>query len=131
MYELRVQRHFSAAHALRIRGEREPLHGHDWHVTLVVAGLELDEDGLLCDFHQLEWQLDDILAPFRNANLNETPAFRNSNPSAERVAEFIGQEYEPTLPPGVHLVSVAVTEAPGCTAIWRSDAFLNRDDHQE
>src|SRR5690606_16287926 len=54
MFEISVQRTFSAAHAIVVRGRREPLHGHDWRVTIVVAGNDLDADGLLCDFHALE-----------------------------------------------------------------------------
>ena len=34
MFELEVRRIFSAAHAIVIRGEREPIHGHDWQVPL-------------------------------------------------------------------------------------------------
>src|SRR5690606_34763268 len=30
MYELKVQREFCAAHALMIKGQREPVHGHNW-----------------------------------------------------------------------------------------------------
>ncbi|QYU66529.1 6-carboxytetrahydropterin synthase [Leptolyngbya sp. 15MV] len=54
MYEIDVQAEFSAAHAIRIAGIVEPLHGHNWHVTATVVGPELDADGLLCDFHTIE-----------------------------------------------------------------------------
>jgi len=53
MHELTVKASFSAAHAITIRGEREPLHGHDWLVTLTVGAPATGPDGLICDFHAL------------------------------------------------------------------------------
>ena len=119
MYELSVERTFCAAHAIVIRGEREPVHGHNWHVTTTVAGTTLDEDGLLCDFHHLEHAVDAVLAPFVNADLNATPPFDQLNPTAELVARHIADALADQLPPGVEIQSVSVTEAPGCRATWR------------
>ena len=121
VFELRIEDRFSAAHALLLGGEREPLHGHDWRVEIVVAGPSLDGEELLCDFHDLERRLAGILAPFRNANLNETAPFDRVNPSAEAVARHVGRAMMDGLPPGVALVHAAIGEAPGCTAVWRPD----------
>ena len=121
MFELSVQRVFSAAHAIVAAGRREAVHGHDWRVTAVVAGDALDSDGLLCDFHELEGQIDRILAPFLNANLNETAPFDRVNPTAERMAQHIGESLAIALPKGVRLKSLSVTEAPGCEATYRPD----------
>lgn len=118
MFELSVQRVFSAAHALLLGGQREPLHGHDWRLTVVVAGDQLDGDGLLCDFHALEAAVDGVIAPFRNANLNEAAAFAQTSPSAERVALHIAGRLAEKLPSGVKLRRVSVTEAPGCEATY-------------
>lgn len=123
MYEITIQMVFSAAHALRIRGEMEPVHGHDWRVTATIGGPELDADGLLVDFHAVEGMLRGIVAPFRTANLNTTPPFDRINPSAERVAEYFGESLRKRLSEdgmrGVRVVEVRVTEAPGCTAAYR------------
>ncbi|MCP3905503.1 MAG: 6-carboxytetrahydropterin synthase [Planctomycetes bacterium] len=123
-YELSVDREFCAAHALVIAGQREPVHGHNWHVTLVVAGDALDGDGLLCDFHLLERELDDVLAPLDNADLNATPPFDEVNPTAEHVARHIAEQMRRRLAAcgetsHVHVVSASVTEAPGCRATYR------------
>ena len=118
VFELTVTSSFSAAHALVIKGVREPVHGHDWNVEVVVEGDTLDEDGLLCDFHHLEAGLERTLAPFRTANLNDDPAFSEENPSAEVVARHVGRRLLPELPQGVRLARVSVTEAPGCKAAW-------------
>ena len=45
MFEVSVEAMFCAAHALTIGGDREPVHGHNWHVSATVAGPALDQDG--------------------------------------------------------------------------------------
>ena len=121
VYQLSVKTSFSAAHALVLSGEREQVHGHDWHLTVLVEGAVLDEDGLLCDFHALESLVDRIVAPFRNADLNAAEAFSGRNPSAENVVEFIGRALVLELPAEIRLARISVTEAPGCVAHWIPD----------
>lgn len=121
MFELSIESRFSAAHAIRIGGAVEPLHGHDWLVTLTVAGPSLDADGLLCDFHVIEEALRAITARFHNRSLNETAPFVELNPTAEHVARHIADAIAPLLPRGVRIVSSRVTEAPGCAATYRPD----------
>ena len=123
MYEITVEADFSAAHALTVAGIKEPLHGHNWHVTVTLVGDELDDDGLLCDFHTVEGTLRTIVEVFNNQNINDHAAFRENNPSAERVAEYIAAELDqrlaPSLAPHARLAAVRVTEAPRCTATYR------------
>lgn len=127
MYEISVQTEFAAAHALVIAGEREPIHGHNWHVTVTIAGPALDADGLLCDFHAVERALGAIVARMNNANLDDVPPFAGGalNPSAENVARVIADELKRglagTLAGGARVASVRVTEAPGCAATYRPD----------
>ena len=118
VFELILTSSFSAAHALVIQGVREPVHGHDWQVEATFSGNELDEDGMLCDFHALEQRLEAIIAPFRTADLNAAEAFKDLNPSAELVARHIGMSLQEGLPQGVCLDRLSVTEAPGCKAVW-------------
>lgn len=124
MFELTVQTVFSAAHAIVIAGTREPLHGHDWHVTACVAGQSLDDEGLLIDFHALEEALGAIVRPFRNGNLNETTPFDRTNPTAENVARYISYALTERVrlisERGVNVAWVRVTEAPGCAVTYRS-----------
>ena len=125
MYELTVEARFSAAHAIMIAGTREPLHGHDWLVTVTLAGRELDGDGLLCDFHTVEDTLKGIVRPFRSRNLNEVEPFTRVNPTAEHVArhifEALHEALDAALAPHAAVVSVRVTESPGCAATYRPD----------
>jgi 6-pyruvoyltetrahydropterin/6-carboxytetrahydropterin synthase len=122
MFQISVHAEFCAAHALVIGGQRETLHGHNWRVTAVVAGETLDNDGLLCDFHTLEDTLKQIIEPFQNANLNETPEFGRLNPSAENVARHIAERLhealDEALAPHAAVERVSVTEAPGCVATF-------------
>jgi len=126
VYEVTIERTFSAAHALLIRGVREPVHGHDWRLAVVVAGRSLDEDELLVDFHALEAAVDAIIAPFRNADLNAVAPFDRVNPSAEAVARHVADRIAAALPDlggaaGLAVAEVRVGEAPGCTATVRPD----------
>lgn len=124
MYQLTVEREFCAAHAIRIKGHLEPRHGHNWRLVVVVSGDQLDDDGLLCDFHRIERALDRVLEPFDNADLNETPPFDRVNPTAENVVRHLADAVAAELPSGVRLGRVTVSEAPGCAAAW-----VARGDH--
>lgn len=123
MYEISVESEFAAAHALAIAGIHEPLHGHNWKVTVVVSGQTLDADGLLCDFHTIEDSLREITEQYNNRNLNEIEPFDRINPSAENVARGIGEvlvsRIGESLAPHARLDRVTVTEAPGCSATYR------------
>jgi 6-pyruvoyltetrahydropterin/6-carboxytetrahydropterin synthase len=126
MFELVVERSFPAAHAVTVQGQAEATHDHLWRVAVTVRGRRLGADGLLCDFHDLERRLEDAIRPLRGADLNRTPPFDRINPTAEALARRIAQRLAPDLPAGVGLRSVAVTEARGCTAIYRPPARPGR-----
>lgn len=121
-FEIEVETTFSAAHALRFRGSREPVHGHDFRVTVRIGGGELDADGLLFDFHEVERHLGEIVGPFRSQDLNATPPFDRVNPSAEEIARHLATSLAARLPATAAVLSVRVTEAPGCAATFRPAA---------
>src|SRR5256885_62704 len=108
-FDISITRHFSAAHALRLYdGTLEPLHGHNWIVTVVVSAERLDSIGVVMDFHDLERRVDAILAALHNRHLNDVPELADLNPSAENVALHVGRSLAATdaLPKGVRLTSV-------------------------
>jgi 6-pyruvoyltetrahydropterin/6-carboxytetrahydropterin synthase len=130
MYAIEVQAMFSAAHALRLSGgASEPLHGHDFRVTVRISASTLDGMDTVMDFHEIQSALDLIVGPWRNANLNTLEPFRTSvNPSAERIAEHVGhhiglvlREIDPAGTRGLKLREVRLTEAPQCEAVWSPD----------
>jgi 6-pyruvoyltetrahydropterin/6-carboxytetrahydropterin synthase len=114
-FEITITRDFSASHQLKLYdGSLEPLHGHNWHVVVTVGADKLDSIGVVMDFHELGRLLDEIVKPMHNAHLNDLPAFKTRNPSAENVALHIGQTIQ--LPSNVRLVHVEVWETPDCRA---------------
>lgn len=126
MYEIIVEKIFSASHAIYLPdGSLEPLHGHNWPVAVTVAADQLDEIETVMDFHVLEKTIDSLMAQAHNRHLNEIPPFKGEgdtlavNPTAERVAWWIGEAVAASLPAHVRLVSVSVGEAPGCTAVYK------------
>jgi 6-pyruvoyltetrahydropterin/6-carboxytetrahydropterin synthase len=141
MYEIEVQAEFAAAHAIVILGQREPIHGHNWHITATLAGESLDGEELLCDFHEVERVLHQIIDPWHNRNLNECAPFaggqhdRPINPSAEAVARVVAERLSAGLGTATkaraRVSSVRVTEAPGCAATYRPEVPIvlsaNRD----
>ncbi len=125
MFHITVDREFCAAHALLIRGVLEPLHGHNFHLSVTLRGHSLDADGLLLDFHALDHALSDILRPFTNANLNTTSPFTTLNPSAENIAKYLADRISQVLPsitpsgaPIPTLHSIRLTEAPNCAVTY-------------
>lgn len=123
MFLIEVESEFSAAHAIAIRGERERIHGHNFRVTVAIAGERLDDDGLLCDFHEVERHLAEVVGPFKDGDLNGTPPFDRRNPTAERIAEHIAVSLSERLGcarrADLWIESVRVTEATGCAATCR------------
>jgi len=122
MYELAIERCFNATHALTMYdGQPEPMHGHDWRVVVTVAAPTLDQIDVVVDFHELESIVEQVLGRWQHGCLNDDDAFADCNPSAERVAERIALYVGERLPQRVTLISVAVTESPGCVAIYRPE----------
>lgn len=126
MYQITVEQHFAASHAIRLPdGSLEPLHGHNWRVRVTVGSEGLDEMETVMDFHDLDALLAAIIKPLGNAHLNDLPPFAGPegqlavNPTAERVAWFIGDTLAGRLSQRVTLVRVDVEEALGCWASYQ------------
>jgi 6-pyruvoyltetrahydropterin/6-carboxytetrahydropterin synthase len=117
-FEITTTREFAAAHQLRLYDKSlEPVHGHNWRVKLTVSAPKLDGIGVVMDFHELERRLNSVIEPMHNRHLNELPAFRSMNPSAENVAMHIAESVD--LPMGVKLESVEVWETSDNSAVYR------------
>ena len=122
-FHITLRRTFCASHQLRFGdGSLEPLHGHNWHLTLIVARADggLDDMETVVDFHDVDRRLAAVTGPMHNRHLNDLAAFARVNPSAERVAEHIGRSI--ALPAGVRVTLCEVSEAEGCSATWTPDA---------
>jgi 6-pyruvoyltetrahydropterin/6-carboxytetrahydropterin synthase len=114
---------FHATHALRLYdGRREAAHAHHWRVKVTVAAVRLDRIEVVMDFHALERKLAAVLGAWEGRDLGRVAPFagrdgaRGINPSAERVAAWVGAQVGAGLPRGVRLAGVEVEEEPGCVA---------------
>lgn len=114
MYEVTIKKSFAAAHILKeIGGKCEDLHGHNFLVEVTVAGETLNSEDLLIDFRDLKGWTNEIIEELDHKYLNEVGAFRQVNPSSERVAKHIHDR----LAPKVEAAKFRVV----CVTVWESD----------
>ncbi len=115
MYEIFVRTHFSAAHYLRnYPGQCEHLHGHNWSVEVAVRAERLNEIDVGIDFRDLKRVVNSVLDELDHTNINEHPAFQESNPSSELLARYIYRRVSEGLESfdGVEVARVTVGETP-------------------
>jgi 6-pyruvoyltetrahydropterin/6-carboxytetrahydropterin synthase len=92
MFEISRERTFSSAHQLRgYKGACERLHGHNWKIRVHLFAAELDDQGMVIDFRELDRMMREALAPFDHQLLNDVQPFDKINPSAENLAAVIAQ----------------------------------------
>jgi len=119
MYEIKVRSSFSAAHNLRnYRGKCENLHGHNWNIEATFAHKSLGKDGMAVDFKEAKSLLKSVLEKFDHSYLNETGAFKKSNPTSENMAKLI---YDEIKRKNKHIASVSVWENEGSCATYREE----------
>ncbi len=114
MYQISVEEHFDAAHALRgYKGKCEAMHGHRFGVVIRVKATALDDIGIAYDFAELKRHLREILARFDHTCLNDLPPFDHLNPSSENIASAVYGELQGRLAEApVAISSVEVWESP-------------------
>ena len=121
MFEVEIERDFSAAHFLRgYPGDCSKVHGHNWLVTAAVAAEELDALGMAVDFRVLRRSLDDVLSELDHSSLNGLEAFSERNPTSENIAKYIFDEFSQRIAGegGASVIRVSVRESPGATATY-------------
>lgn len=120
MYELTVQRTFSAAHHLRdYDGPCARMHGHNYRVEISVAGPQPLDNGMLLDFGELKAICDGVLDGLDHQCLNELPAFAEQNVTSENLAAFIYHEIAAKLPfAGIKMTRVRLWESDGSSVTY-------------
>jgi len=119
MFRLKVFDHFSSAHFLSgYQGKCESMHGHNWRVEAEVEGENLDKIGMLIDFKILKGLLSSVTKGLDHCVLNDLEAFKNSNPSAELIAQYIYEQLQQLLPKEIHVSGISVWETEGSQAIY-------------
>ncbi len=120
-WRLTVRDSFSAAHSLRhYQGKCESVHGHNFQVSLTVAGSELvPGTEFLVDFGALKKALREALAPLDHRFLNEVPPFDVQNVTSENLARHIFLECRKRLErPGLRVIQATVAETPFQEAVY-------------
>ena len=112
-YSVTVIRDFVAQHYL-IGGDWGPenqKHSHHYTIELTLSGPELDQHNYMVDIVDIEARLEAFLGRYRDQTLNDTPAFRNTNPSIELFSRVAWEELTADLPGAtVHEASVTMWE---------------------
>ena len=91
MYTLSIMRDFIARHYL-IGGDWGPeneLHSHHYRLEVQLEGEALDSHGYLVDIVDLEKQVGDLVAQYRDCTLNDQFEFAGLNPSIEHFCRIL------------------------------------------
>lgn len=119
MFEIEIDRSFSAAHQLRgYNGDCCKLHGHNYKITVTIRSSELDEIGIALDFKKLKAELDALLAEYDHSNLSELADFQAVNPTSENLARTIYRKISEKMNSGtirVHRVRVGESDHSAVT----------------
>ncbi len=122
MFELKIQTDFSAAHQLKMVGEKcENLHGHNWKIEVRVEGGELNDAGILMDFGILKKHVSKIMSTLDHKFLNELELehFPKDKPSSENIAVYVAKSLQPYLTdPSVRVKSVSAWESDNACATY-------------
>ena len=107
MYKVKKTMTVSASHHISFAGgtQTEPDHGHNWRITVWCAAEELDADGMVVDFVDIENR---ICGALDHRDLNEVLPF---NPTTEHLARWICDQIP-------HCYKVIVRETSDNTATF-------------
>lgn len=113
-YRVTVSARFEAAHNLiDYVGGPEPLHGHSYRVEAVLSAEKLQQYDLAVDFVPVRTALEKIAKEFDYGYINDHPAFRGRNTSAENLARYFAERLEASGALGWgRVVEVTVWEGP-------------------
>jgi len=114
MYIINVKAHYDAAHFIRdYNGKCERLHGHRYEVEVALTFENVGRGGIAYDFTDAKRHLKEITEEMDHHNLNDLPAFRDLETSAENQAKYIFDSLRTRLgAEGEHLLYVRVWETP-------------------
>jgi 6-pyruvoyltetrahydropterin/6-carboxytetrahydropterin synthase len=84
------------------------MHGHSFEAKMTVRGAALEDRGWVIDFDELAKLIEPIRGAIDHRVLNEVPGLEN--PTSEMIAKWIWSRIEPSLPSGISLVAVEVSE---------------------
>ena len=124
VYTVAVERDFIAGHWLfgGDWGAENELHSHHYKIEVQLEGLDLDRHGYLVDIVDIESNLDELVAYYRDRTLNDLPEFKDLNPSIERLSKlFCEALFERVRTSNVSAVVVKIWENKIAWASYRRE----------
>ena len=121
MYQISKQFHFSAAHRLAWLPPAHKchnLHGHDYHVEVVLESEELDAFGFVVDYGDLAPIKEFIDSEWDHQYLNDVIPELDGQTTAENLARVLYERLKGTYP---QLAAVRVSETPKTWAEYRPE----------
>ncbi len=117
MFEIFVKTHFSSAHKLfNYNGECSFLHGHNWKVIVYARTTKLNSIGISLDFKEFKKIVNLEIDKLDHKYLNEMPEFKDMNPTAENIAQFIYKKLSEKVNDDdlkIHMIEIWETEKQG------------------
>jgi 6-pyruvoyltetrahydropterin/6-carboxytetrahydropterin synthase len=92
------------------------LHGHSFHVRIVVTGKVSETTGWIMDFADIKAAVKPIIQQLDHYYLNEIEGL--GNPTSENIAKWIWHKLKPNLP---ELVRIEVKETCTSGCIYKGD----------
>ena len=91
MFGVTVRDHMMVAHSFRgeVFGPAQRLHGATFVVDATLRGESLDDSGILVDIGRVAEELHAVLAELTYRNLDDEPAFADTNTTTEVLARHV------------------------------------------
>ncbi len=124
MFTLALQHRFEAEHHLigDDWGAENLPHSHSYLMELRLEGETLNEHGYLVDLLEVEGYLDEVVARYRDADLNSLSEFAGLNPSLEHFARILcmalAKHFKETR---IDAITVTLWENESAWAAYRRD----------
>lgn len=122
-YRVTVSARFEAAHNLiDYEGGPEPLHGHSYRVEAVIGSDKLQKHDLAVDFTGAKAALAAVAKELDYTYINDHPAFRGRNTSAENLARHFAERLDQSGALGWgRVLEITVWEGPENRATYLPD----------
>jgi 6-pyruvoyltetrahydropterin/6-carboxytetrahydropterin synthase len=124
MYTVSVKRDFVAQHFLfgGDWGAENQRHSHQYEVEVRLEGSSLDQHGYLVNIVDVEKNLDELIARYKDKTLNELPEFEGLNPSIEHFSRIICLALlKRVTAPNVNAIRVTIEENRIASASYRQE----------
>lgn len=118
MFELSVKSHIASAHFLKgYAGRCKDLHGHTWHIEVVLESERLDPIGMVADFAVVKKQLKEFLMPLDHVCLNDLAYFKEHHPTTENIARYVCRNFAGVVAP-LKIKRVQVWESETSSVVY-------------